>query len=476
MVAARLRLLLVCVAMLAASLPAFAANPLPASVASALKDAGIPLAAVGIVVQDVAAREPRLVINETRAMNPASVMKLVTTYAALDLLGPAHTWKTEALVSRPPRDGLLEGDLILRGSGDPKLTFEQFWLLLRQLRARGLREIRGDLVLDRTLFAAVDDNSAFDDQPLRPYNVTPDALLLNFKALRLTLVPDPARKTVATLAEPAPDNLEIVNALRLGNNGCGDWKEALRPDLARNGSNWRLTLNGSYSAACGEKIWNLGLLPHDQYVFGVFRQLWRELGGEIRGSVRNAAVASDAISLAGIESPTLAELVRDINKYSNNVMARQLFLALSAERPATTAGATAAVKAWLAGRGLDFPELVLDNGSGLSRSERISPAHLAQLLAHAQASPVQAELTASLPLAAVDGTMKKRLKDDGIAGHGHLKTGTLDGVKTLAGYVQDSRGREVIVVFLVNHANAQQAQAAEDALLSWVYAGSGQRP
>ena len=447
------------------------AGPLPATVAAGLKAVGIPESAVGIVVQEIGRDTPRLAVNAGQPMNPASVMKLVTTWVALETLGPAYTWKTEAFAQKKPGGGVLDGDLYLRGGGDPKLTLEQFWLLLRQLRARGVREIRGDLVLDRNLFAPAETVEPFDDQPLRPYNVAPDALLLNFKALTLTLVPDAAQQRVQALPEPAPDNLEIVNAIRLGNNGCGEWKDALKPDLARNGTGWRLTLAGSYSAACGEKRWNLGVLPHDQFVFGVFRALWRELGGQFSGGLRNAPVPAEAVSLAAIDSPTLAETVRDINKYSNNVMARQLFLTLAAERPATAAGAAAAVRAWLAARGLDFPELVLDNGSGLSRRERIGAAHLARLLAAAAASPLQPEFVASLPLTAVDGTMKKRLNEDGIAGHGHIKTGTLDGVKSLAGYVQDSAGREVIVVFLVNHANAQQAQAAQDALLSWVYAG-----
>jgi D-alanyl-D-alanine carboxypeptidase/D-alanyl-D-alanine-endopeptidase (penicillin-binding protein 4) len=460
-----------------AALPLLAhAERLPASVANALKAAGIPQSAVGIVVQEAGGVSPRLTFNAEQAMNPASTMKLVTTFAALELLGPAYTWKTTAWSDAPLANGVLAGDLTLRGSGDPKLTFEQFWLLLRQLRARGVREIGGDLVLDRSMIAPIEHNpAAFDEKPLRPYNVGPDALLLNFKAVRLTLLPDVATRTVSVTAEPEPTNLDITNLMKLGNNGCPEgWRENLRADLTHHATRWRLVLTGTYPASCEQKTWRIGLLPHGEYIRGVFEQLWTELGGTLKGDVRDGTVPDTARQLAEIESQTLAEMVRDINKFSNNVMARQLFLTMGAEsgkRPARNEDADAVVRAWLDGHNLRFPELVLDNGSGLSRHERIAAGNMARLLAAIWKSAVMPELIASLPLSAVDGTMKKRLNGNGVAGQAHIKTGTLEGVKTIAGYVLDKNGRQQIVVFFVNHANAKDAQAAQDALLSWVYEG-----
>jgi serine-type D-Ala-D-Ala carboxypeptidase/endopeptidase (penicillin-binding protein 4) len=446
---------------------------LPPAVSQALADAHIPISAVGIVVQEAGSAGPRLSVNADQAMNPASVIKLVTTFTALELLGPAYTWRTGFWSQAPIDDGVLRGDLYLRGSADPKLTFEQFWLLLRQLRARGVHRIDGDLVLDRTLIATGDyDPAAFDEKPLRPYNVGPDALLLNFKAIRLTLVP--AADRVQVLPQPQPANLDIVDDIRLDNNGCGDWKKRLHAELGHHGQRWRLTLTGRYSANCGENDWNLSVMPHADYVRGVFEQLWHELGGSWHGNLRNAAVPVDAREITSIESPPLADVIRDINKYSNNVMARQLFLTVGAEtgqRPVTVEDADALVRAWLDTHGLHMPELVFDNGAGLSRRDRISAGGLARLLAYAWKSPVMPEFVASLPLAAVDGTMKKRLNGDGVAGQAHIKTGTLDGVKSIAGYVLDRDGHHQIIVFLVNHANAGAAQTAQDALLDWVYHG-----
>jgi D-alanyl-D-alanine carboxypeptidase/D-alanyl-D-alanine-endopeptidase (penicillin-binding protein 4) len=449
---------------------------IPVTVAGALKAAAIPPAAAAIYVQEVGAASPRLSVNAARPMNPASVMKLITTYTALGMLGPAYSWKTEVRVDAPLVDGKLAGDLYLKGSGDPKLTFEQFWLLLRQLRAQGIRDIEGDLVLDRSIFQLpAADDAAFDDQPLRPYNVAPDALLVGFKAIRIALAPDAAARTVQVAVEPQPANLDVINRIRLGNNGCGDWKEALRADLSRHADRFRLILTGSYSTSCGQKNWLLGVMPHELYVRGLFEQLWTELGGTIKGGVRDGVAPASARLVAAIDSPALAEIVRDINKFSNNVMARQLFLTLGLEggkRPVRPADAAATIRDWLNAHGLAFPDLVLENGSGLSRQERVSAESLGRLLQSAWKSPLMPEFVASLPLSAVDGTMKKRFNGNGAAGQMHIKTGTLDGVKSIAGYVLDAKGRNMAVVFVINHPNAQAGQAAQDALLKWVYDGA----
>ena len=445
---------------------------LPPAIDRALRGAGIPTAGVDIVVQEVGSNRPMLAVNPGIAMNPASTMKLVTTFAGLELLGPAYRWRTEAYLNGQLRDGVLEGDLVLKGGGDPKLTLEAFWLLLRDLRARGLKEIRGDLVLDRSLFVTGEhDPSRFDGDALRPYNVGPDPLLLNFKSIRFQFSPDPELGSVRVTAEPRI--LEVVSVLRLAEGPCGDWRERLKPDFQPHGAVPRALFTGSYNTSCGERDWHVALLPPTQYAGSLFRLLWAELGGSISGGAREGALLPLPKPFASIESPTLAEVVRDINKFSNNVMARQLYLAIAADQwgaPATTENAQRAIKGWLAKKGLDFPELVIENGAGLSRVERISAQNLTTLLVAAFRSPVMPELVASLPLVAVDGTMRRRMKSESIAGQAHIKTGTLADVRSIAGYVLDRSGRRHAVTMIVNHPNAPQAQAAQDALLNWVYA------
>src|SRR5437868_4549619 len=440
------------------------AQDLPRPAAQALRAAGIPASAVSAWVQEVGAARPTLAVRAEAPRNPGSVMKLVTTFAALELLGPTYRWKTEAYL-----DG---EDLVLRGRGDPKLNYESFWMLLRNLRGRGLRELPGDVVLDRSYFGSA-QYSPFDSEAFRPYNVTPDALLVNFKSLRFTFIPEPD-KGVRVFAEPALPGLEIQNTLKLGAGTCPDGNRAFR-DLVQaqfQSQPPRASFAGTYPLICGERELNIALHDPQEYVATMIRQLWGEMGGSWSGSVREGTVSPSARLIYVHESEPLAEIVRDINKYSNNVMARQLFLTVGGEiagPPARAEEAARVIREWLATKKIDAPEVVLENGSGLSRLERISARHLGALLLAAWRSPVMPEFVSSLPVVAADGTMRKRLKGERVAGSAHIKTGLLSDARAVAGYVLDRQGRRQAVVMIANHANAPQADAAMDALLEWVY-------
>ena len=457
---------LVCAALLSALVPNFAAAQLPKDVADGLRAADVPLSNVAVVVQEVGTFRSSLTMNAHQPLNPASTMKLVTTYAALELLGPAYRWKTEAW---------LDGDnLVLKGFGDPKLNYESFWMLLRNLRGRGLREIRGDVILDRSYFAPVPD-APFDNEPNRPYNVPPDALLVNFKSLRFTFLPDNGR--VRVFIEPALPGLEVVNSLRLADGPCPEGR-AFREITAATFESKpkpRASFTGVYPAQCGEKDLNVALLAPEDYLAGMLRQLWTEMGGTWRGKVREGVVPPGARLLYSHESEPLAETVRDINKFSNNVMARQLFLTLGAELvgpPAQAENATRAIRQWLTLKNIRAPELVLENGSGLSRTERISAANMAAILQAAWKSPLMPEFISSLPVVAADGTMKKRMRGERVAGSAHIKTGLLNEARAIGGYVLDRTGKRQVVVMIVNHPKAPETDAAMDALLAWVYDGA----
>ncbi len=445
------------------------ADGLPPNVLGALKAAQIPAASVAVVVQPVDAKVPLVAHNAAQPMNPASVMKLVTTYAALDLLGPAWTWKTTAWTDSAAVDGVLNGNLYLKGSGDPRFAIEHLSSLLRQLQVRGIRQIAGDVVLDRSTFdVPAIDPGAFDDKPMRPYNVGPDALLINFRALRFTLLPDGGR--IRLLMETPSEGLRVDNRLRPGEGGCGsNWKDFIDVRLVPENSGNRLEFTGTYSPQCGEKLLNLSPLPADGQAGGLFRALWKELGGTLGGQVRSGNVPAGARLAATHESPPLADAVRDINKFSNNVMARQVYLTLGNDSaPATAERARRRIGDWLNARGLRFAELEIENGSGLSRRERISADSLNRLLLDAWKNPVMPEFVSSMPIVGIDGTMKKRLNGSEATGRAHIKTGTLDGVKTAAGYALDARGQRYVVVFLINHPRAQAGSPAIDALLVWV--------
>jgi D-alanyl-D-alanine carboxypeptidase/D-alanyl-D-alanine-endopeptidase (penicillin-binding protein 4) len=439
------------------------AADLPHSVSSALRAAGIPPSSASVLVQEVGSATPELSYRAHASMNPASTMKIVTTFSALELLGPAFRWKTEAFT-----DGVT---LYLRGRGDPKLTYESFWMLLRALRSRGLKDLR-DVVLDRSYFTPP-SGERIDDETFRPYNVPPDPLLLNFKSVRFVFIPQPGAKTVRVFAEPALPGFRIDNSLGLTDGPCPEgraFRDLIQASFQSHPP--RAAFTGSYPAACGEKDLNVALHSPEDYLDGMLRQLWAELGGTWSGALRDGVVPPTATLLYTHESEPLAEAVRDINKFSNNVMARQLFLTLGAEllgAPAQTANSASAVRQWLTFKGIHAPELVLENGSGLSRIERISAATMAAVLQAAWKSPMMPEFMSSLPVVAADGTMKKRLHGERVAGSAHIKTGLLNDARAIAGYVLDRRGRRHVVVMIVNHPRAPEADAAMDALLAWTY-------
>ena len=441
---------------------------LPPPINQALKTAQIPAANLGLIVQAVDAPHALLSHNANQAMNPASVMKLVTTYAALELLGPAHTWQTTLLSENVAVDGQIRGNLYLQGSGDPRLTREHLWLLLRQLRVRGIEQILGDIVVDRSIFAAEAFNpAAFDNKPLRAYNVGPNGLLIDFQALRFTL--QPGMEDVNLWLETPIAGLSLNNRLRLQQGACpADWRD--RINMSHQPETGQLLVTGSYAQECGERSLNLAPLSADQHADGLLRHLWQEMGGQLSGKVRHGSTPATSVPLARHESAPLTEIIRDINKLSNNVMARQVFLSLDEGQPASSQGAGERIQHWLKTRKLDFPELVVDNGSGLSRQERISAGNMNRLLIDAWRNPLMPEFIASLPLSGIDGTMKKRLNGSPATGRAHIKTGTLNGVRTAAGYLIDQQGQRYALTIFINDPRAAEAAPVIDALLNWLAA------
>ena len=445
--------------------PAHADTVLPAPLATALADAKLPPAHAAFFVQRVDAATPLLAHNTARPMNPASTMKVVTTYAALDLLGPAYTWKTQVLADAPPAEGRI-GNLYLRGSGDPSLTLERFWLLLTQLRARGVATIDGDLVLDRSAFRLPPhDPAAFDNEPLRPYNAGADAMLVNYKAVRFSLLPDAVTRSVRVVAETPTDGLRLGSGIAWSDGECGDWREKLKIVADPNNAD-RIEIGGSFAGSCGEKPLYLAPWPADEQVGRLFRALWRELGGSFSGRVREGEAPAAARLIATHESPPLGEVVREVNKWSNNVMARHLFLAAASVRPATPEAARERIAAWLAGKRI--AGTTLENGAGLSRNERVTAEGMGRLLLDAWKSPVMPELLASLPIAGNDGTLKRRFGHGAANGRAHLKTGYIDGVRAIAGYVLDRSGQRWVVVGILNDAQMKNGSRPLDTLVNWV--------
>jgi len=456
----RLRLFLVAACFCGGAL---AQQALPPEIDAALARARLPRDSVTLLVTDVdPAVAPRLSHRPQEPVNPASIAKLATTFAALELLGPAFTWTTPVYADAPIVDRTLQGNLYIKGQGDPKLVLERLWLMLRRLRAMGIDRIAGDIVLDRSAFEPLStDPAAFDGEPLRPYNAAPDALLINYRSVVLTFTPQVAAGIARVTADPPLAGVEWPAQLPLSGGECGDWRGALRPDFS---DPLRPSWGGGFPVACGERTWPVAFADPATHAARTIAGLWQEIGGTLGGQVREDRVPAGMVPLFEQPSPPLAEVVRDINKFSNNVMAQQVFLTLSLQLrgQGNRQASRELLRDWWLQRIGPVPP-TFDNGSGLSRDERITAAQLGRLLQYAWASPLMPEFAASLPVVGTDGTMR-RIR---MTAPAHLKTGSLRDVYGVAGYVHGANGRRYVMVAIANHPQAQAMRPVVEALLAW---------
>ena len=451
---------------------ALPADELPGEVRSALNYRQLPHDSVSMFVEDLDSGEVVLRWQDDVARNPGSTIKLLTTLVALDVLGPTYTWQTDVYALGEIADGKLDGDLLLRGNGDPFLVTERVWQLLRQIRQAGIREINGDLLLDDSYFdVAAHDPAEFDRQPLRAYNVSPNALLVNFKAVRYWFESDRAADKVHIWTDPSLSNLALINRLTLTPGRCRGYQRGIT--ITANEAIDTMTFSGRFPSGCDRYAMDRVALGHNAFAYGLFKSLWLEAGGTLEGGWKNAVAPAGVEPVVEFRSVPLVDVIRRINKHSNNVMARQVLYTLSAEvlgAPGTEQGGRKVVGDWLVRNGFEFSDLAFDNGAGLSRSVRMTAADFAALLRFAWKQPYMPEYLASMSLAGLDGTLRHRL-DKPLEGNAHLKTGSLDHVAAIAGYLQSRSGRRFAVVVLQNYTNVHRGTGDEvqEALLRWVY-------
>ena len=451
-----------------------AAEPeLPLPVRTSLDIRQLPHDSLSIFVQDLDSGDVILSWNDQVARNPGSTIKLLTTMVALDILGPAYTWNTDVFVMGDVENGRLEGDLLLKGYGDPFLVTERVWQLLRQIRQMGIREINGDLHIDDSYFYLPDyDPAAFDRQPLRAYNVAPNALLMNFKVVRYWFEPEHDTDSVRVWLDPPLENLGVENELSLTAGSCRGYQRGIT--ISANEAIDRMTFSGKFPSGCEIYAMDRTALSHNEFVYGLFMSLWRESGGEFFGGWKNVVAPEDLEPAMSFPSLPLADVITRINKYSNNVMARQLLFTLSSEvlgAPGTEEGGREVITNWIADVGLNLDDLVLANGAGLSREVRMTAAGMGKLLEFGWRQPYMPEFASSLALAGKDGTLRRRFDDASLDGIAHLKTGSLDDVVAIAGYLHARSGRRFVVVTMQNHEDIHRGpgQEVQEALLRWVY-------
>lgn len=460
----------------ASVVPTFRETGLPPDVRTYLAKAGIPLSSIGVYVQEISpSKTPVLSVNVDQPMNPASTMKLLTTYAAMEIMGPQYQWTTSVYRDGPVVGDVLQGNLIIKGTGDPKIGIDELRQIAGKLREMGIREITGDLILDRTYFS-VDASEArpFDGDPDKPGNVPPDSLMLGHRIFFAKVGPDPVAQRVMVTLEPELNSVEVVSNVTYDTRPGACRKKISKSLTPKPEGGYQLTVNGTMSTSCPDVSFRFASVDMPNYFGGAFESLWQEYDGVIRGRMRNGQLPAKATLLATYYSHPLSSVVVETNKRSNNMFAKQLFLGIGAARyssQGSQAQSIRAIQEWLQGKGITSPDLILQNGSGLSRIERISPKTLGLVLENAVRSPIFPDFFNSLPLVGVDGTMAKRLRGRDVTGNASIKTGTLRDVKCVAGYVRSLSKREYVVVFFINHPNAGSANGVQalDRLIEWVY-------
>ncbi len=464
------------ITLMLATAPAVSAVPnteLPVAVQNALNVRQLPEDSLSILVEDLGSGETLLELNADVARNPASTIKLLTTLVALDVLGPAYRWQTDVYALGEVADGHLQGDLLIKGTGDPFLVTERAWQLLRKVRQAGIHEIDGDLLLDDSYFdVPYEDPALFDRQPLRAYNVAPNALMMNFKVVRYWFEPNHDANSVKVWIDPPLQNLDVDNRLSLKDGRCAGFQRGIT--ISANDAIDKMTFSGKFPNGCNLYAMDRTALSHNEFAFGLVMSLWRESGGVFSGTWMNAIAPEDVEPLVEFKSLPLADVITRVNKYSNNVMARHLLYTLSAEvlgAPGTEAGGREVVQEWLSKNHVSATKLAFDNGAGLSRDSRVAARDLGSMLRFAWQQPYMPEFLSSLSVSGMDGTLSRRFRDLNLSGKAHMKTGSMDHVTAIAGFLQTRSGRRLSVVVLQNHEDVHRGPGEEvqEALLRWLY-------
>tara|TARA_B110000003_G_scaffold5011_1_gene5336 strand:- start:5739 stop:7181 length:1443 start_codon:yes stop_codon:yes gene_type:complete len=433
----------------------------------------LPAESLSIHMVNIDSNEVILSWNSMIPKNPASVMKILTTAIALDKLGPTYQWHTDFYYRGTLENEILDGDLIMKGFGDPYLTSEKIWVMLRGLRKKGIKSITGDLLLDDSYFSHPNYvPGAFDNEPLRTYNVGPNALMFNFKAIEFHLEANIKNKTVKLIQDPRLENLSVVNKLIPIDQDCDGFQRGVR--LIPNKTFNQLTFTGTFPYSCKDFSLYRSMLSHNEYTFALFKNIWNQLGGELLGSWRNIIFEPSVEPFFSYDSESLSYVIGNINKHSNNAMTRNLLLTLAAEKhplPATEEKGRMIVQEWLNDKALNRTGFEYDNGAGLSRHSRLTTEQVTEILLGVYKGPFMPEFMASLSLSGLDGTMFERFSDDELTGKLHVKTGMIDHVSSMAGYLYSKNKKRYAFAIIQNYHDIHRGYGEEvqESLVRWLY-------
>ncbi len=403
---------------------------------------------------------------------PASVMKVITTGTGLLLLGTDYRWKTEFYTDGSINNGTLNGNLIIKGYGDPYMVQENMADMVSALQISGLSHINGKVILDNSYFLNSNENpEAFDGHGIEPYNAIPSALSINFRTIDLILTP--INNQVQITTDPELTFTHIQNQMYVNKAKRCRGKRGFNPKISVNYNQDLIIVSGSLSKNCRTTKLSKVLTDAGDLYFGHFKKMWQEKGGTITDNWVYGEVPSTAKLFYTYQSQkNLSEQIAAMNKKSNNIMTRQLFLTIGAEKtqpPASLPKSRTTVLQQLKNLGVDTHNLFIDNGSGLSRMASISAKQMGQFLLAMHQSPARQAFEQSLSIAGVDGTLRHRLRNTPLADNAIGKSGTLKQVKSLVGYLHAQSGKKYIYVMLFEGRNARAGRPLMDNILQWLY-------
>lgn len=424
---------------------------------------GIPSQSLALWAASVDSGDELVSWRADEAMSPASTMKLLTAWTALETLGPDHVWRTEFVSSAPTKNGTLNGNLYWIGRGDPQFRIDNLRDLLRQLKLRGIERIEGHLVLDKSAFNRITTAEGFEHDRGRAFMCPPDTHLLYQNSATSVFFID--EQGVRVVLDPSVSGLQLAAQLTpaaLGScDNVRDYVAISRPTAGQ------LLIKGKLPLSCdGAKVRIEEIMPPSRFAAETFYALWHEIGGTGPYKIEEGQAPSAARVLAVSHSPPLSRLLPDMVKYSQNPMSRLIYLSLGhtlSSRGDSVADAETVVRRTLRAHGIDDSALVLENGSGLSRQERLTAQVLGKVLLDVARGPYAAEFISSLPAAGQQGTLQQRF--NALGARLRLKTGTLNGVRSLAGFWQHADGRRLAIVAIINDQDAAKQLNALDTVV-----------
>jgi len=450
---------------------------LPAGIDQIISQSGIPKKDISIYVKEAGtSRREVASLNADTVRTPASVIKVLTTYAAVLKLGFDYRWPTKFYTTGKIRNGVLGGDLLVKGFGDPTLSDKDLEDIVAHISAKGIRKINGNIVIDRSYFkVGSKDNSGFDRHTYSPYNAMPDAMMFNERVSTICITP---RQNSVTKKTP-DESYRIVNHLKRVNKPCRGRYSWPSFKVDKSQSTTTVLLKGPISKRCGtRKLCQVITKPYKTFYYAL-KDALKQNGIDVKGGFRLHKIPNNASELFTHYSKPLEKIISKTAKKSNNLYARQILLSLGAKMygaPATVKKGRLAVEYILKSQGaLKGGKLYIDNGCGLSRSSKLTARLLAGMYDHAYSKYGQRWMQ-TLSIAGVDGTIRKRFRGTAVSKRAWMKTGTLKRVKNIGGYVKSRSGSFYTAVILVNTTKGKwKAAQLQNNIIKWLVRYKGQK-